>query len=270
MTKSSRLVRAIGTAATTTALAVGVAVAVPTAAQADPVNHYYIEIGGTGATPPAPHCTFSYDEGNKVLPPGSAAVPVCYPATAGPVLGPGGALVDLQTLQVHPDALTAPNFDSSAQQGYQNALKAAEDTYHAHPDARLTITGYSQGAQIGDEVLQTIAGGGTDIPRSRVDGMLYADPMQPGTGLGGILPKGVTVPVAGITSPGAGPAHFQGIPVERFCIHGDPICEAAIQNAPGYVSLHPLYPNAGNVIAQTIAQDGGDGIHWRKPDGSPA
>lgn len=268
MTKSSKLVRAVGSAAMTAALAVGGTVAASTAAQADPINHYYIEIGGTGATPPPPQCTHSYDAVNNALPPGSDAISVCYPATAGPFIGTNGPIVDLQTLQVHPDSIGAPNYDSSVQQGYQNALKVAEDTHQAYPDARITITGYSQGAQAADEVLQTIANGGTDIPRSQVDGMLYADPMQPGTGVGTLLPRGVGA--LGFTSPGAGPAEFQGIPVERFCIHGDPVCDASLQNAPGYFSLHPLYPNAGNVISQTLAHDGGDGIQWRNPDGSPA
>ena len=238
-------------------MALTAAVVPATAHAADP-EHYYIEIGGTGATPPAPHCTYSYDAANAALGLGSHAIPVCYPATAGPVLGTDGPVIDLTTLQLHPDSIGAPDYDTSVQQGYQNALKAAEDTYHAHPDARLTITGYSQGAQVADEVLQTIAHG-TDIPSSQVDGMLYADPMQPGSGVGTLLPRGVGA--LGFTSPGAGPVNFGSIPVQRFCLTGDPVCNFSALNAPGYFSQHPRYP--ADVIPQTLAQDGGNGTVWR-------
>lgn len=258
MSKTSRRVRAIGTAAATAALTVGAAVVVPATAHAADAGHYYIEVGGTGATPPAPHCTYSYDAANTTLPPGSTAIPVCYPATAGPVIGTNGPIIDLATGQVHPDSIGAPNYDASVQQGYQNALKVAEDTYHAHPGARITITGYSQGAQVADEVLQTIANG-TDIPSSQVDGMLYADPMQPGTGVGTLLPRGVGA--LGFTSPGAGPVDFGSIPVQRYCISGDPVCNFSLVNAPGYFSQHPRYPS--DVIPQTLTQDGGNGIVWR-------
>ncbi|MFB7494556.1 cutinase family protein [Streptomyces sp. NPDC056161] len=271
MSQTRMMARAVGTAVTTAALMVGTAVAFSSAAQAAGSGHYYIEIGGTGATNPTPDCpttTTSYVEANKTLPPGSSALPVCYPATAGPFVGPSGSLIDLGTLQFRPDALIAPNYDSSVQQGYQAALKAAEDTYSSHPDARITITGYSQGAQVADDVLQTITGGGTSIPLSQVDGMLYADPMQPGTGLTAQIPKGWGVP--GLTSPGAGPTEFNGVPVTRYCIHGDPVCDASLLNAPGYFKLHPLYPQPGNVIAQTLTDDGKDGIQWREPAGTPA
>ncbi|MEU9455844.1 PE-PPE domain-containing protein [Streptomyces sp. NPDC048277] len=265
------MARAVRTAAIAAALTAGAAVAFPAAAHAADAEHYYIEIGGTGPTASTPDCpttTSSYNEGNKTLPPGSTAILVCYPATAGPFIGTTGSLLDLTTLQFHPEALTAPNYDSSVQQGYQEALRVAEDTHRDHPDATITISGYSQGAQAADQVLQTIAGGGTGIPFSQVDGMLYADPMQPGTGLAAQIPKGWGVP--GFTSAGAGPAEFNGIPVARYCIHGDPICDASLLNAGGYFKLHPLYPTAGNVITQTLATEhGGDGIKWRNSDGTP-
>ncbi|WP_326693757.1 PE-PPE domain-containing protein [Streptomyces sp. NBC_01387] len=270
MSKSSRMARAVRTAVITAALAAGTAVAFPAAAHAADAEHYYIEIGGTGPTPADAgqgHCDTSYDEGNKALPPGSTAVDVCYPHTAGPFIGYSGSLIELPGLQVHPDALTAPNYDSSVQQGYQKGLQAAEDTHRAHPDARITITGYSQGAQAADQVLQTIAGDTTGIPLSQVDGMLYADPMTPGTGFTAQFPKGLGVP--GFTSPGAGPAEFNGIPVTRYCIHGDPVCDVSLVNAPHYFDLHPKYPAPGNVIAQTLADVGhADGIQWRNPDGN--
>ncbi|WP_438489856.1 cutinase family protein [Streptomyces sp. S186] len=235
----------------------GTAAVAPTVAQADSIDHYYIEIGGTTGASDEHECTTNYRAANQHLQPGSW-VPVCYPASAGPWLNGHGGVLDLN----------APSYDDSVKQGYDNLLAQAEKTHREHPDARLTIVGYSQGAQAADQVLQTIANGGTDIPRSQVNGMLYADPMQPGTGFTAQVPKGVGLP--GFTSPGAGPEKFNGIPVARYCIHGDPVCEASPVNIPGYFQLHDKYPYDGNVMTQTIAEDGRDGVQWRNPDGSPA
>ncbi|WP_241777551.1 PE-PPE domain-containing protein [Streptomyces sp. CT34] len=238
-------------------MVVGTAVFAPAVAQADSIDHYYIEIGGTTGAADQPECTTNYRAANQKLQPGSW-VPVCYPASAGPWENGRGGVLDLN----------APSYDDSVNQGYHNLLAKIEDTHRDHPDARLTVVGYSQGAQAADQVLQTIANGATDIPRSQVNGMLYADPMQPGTGFTAQIPKGVGLP--GFTSPGAGPAEFNGIPVARYCIHGDPVCDASLVNAPGYFTLHGTYPLDGNVMTQTIADDGHDGVQWRNPGGGPA
>lgn len=269
MSKTSRTVRAVGTAVMTAALAVGTALAFPSAAQAADAEHYYIQIGGTGPTKARPGCataTDSYDRANQALNLGASAVPVCYPASAGPLIGPHGSLID-EALRFNPDALTAPTYDASVEKGYKAALDKALETHKNHPAARLTITGYSQGAQIADRVLQTIAAGGTGIPRSQVDGVLYADPMQPDTGLGAHFPKGLGIPGVA-TLPGAGPVDFNGIPVSRYCITADPVCDLRSPlNAPNYFTLHGKYPEF--VIPQTLADHGQHGVHWRKADGSP-
>lgn len=269
MSKTSRMAQAVRTAAVTAVLAAGTAVAFPSAAHAAGAEHYYIEIGGTGPTANQDGCpttTTSYDAANNALGLGSSAVKVCYPASAGPLIGPTGGLVE-PPLQVHPEALTAPTYDASVQLGYQKGLQAAEDTHEAHPGARITITGYSQGAQAADQVLQTIANGSTGIPRSQVDGMLYADPMQPGTGFGAHLPKGLGIPGVA-TAPGAGPAEFNGIPVKRYCIVGDPVCDLrSLTNAPGYFNLHPRYPEF--VIPKNLTRDGQDGVQWVNENGDP-
>ncbi|MCD9875164.1 cutinase family protein [Streptomyces guryensis] len=262
------MTRALGTAAMTAVLAAGTAVAFPAAAQAVDAEHYYIEIGGTGPTADKNGCATtgsSYDRANEALRLGASAIQVCYPASAGPIIGPHGSLID-PSLQIHPDALTAPTYDASVNLGYRKGLEAAQETHKSHPDARITITGYSQGAQAADKVLQTIASGGTGIPLSQVDGMLYADPMQPDTGLGAHLPTWVGIPGVA-TSPGVGPAEFNGMPVRRYCITADPVCDLrSILNAPNYFSLHGRYPDL--VIPQTLALHGKDGVEWRKADGS--
>ncbi|WP_306320535.1 MULTISPECIES: cutinase family protein [unclassified Streptomyces] len=232
-------------------------------------EHYYIEIGGTGPTTNkdgCPNTTSSYDAANQAFGLGAAAIKVCYPASAGPLIGPSGGLVE-PSGKVNPEALTSPTYDASVQLGIERGLKAAQDTHNAHPDAQLTITGYSQGAQAADEVLQKIAKGNTGIPRSQVDGMLYADPMQPDTGFGARVPKGLGIP--GVASaPGAGPANFEGIPVRRFCIVGDPVCDLrSLTNAPGYFNIHWKYPESA--IPKSLTRTGGNGVEWLNENGDP-
>ncbi|ARF53855.1 PE-PPE domain-containing protein [Streptomyces gilvosporeus] len=251
MSTTSRLMRAVGTAAMTAAMVAGSAVVAPAVAQADDVHHYYLEVGGTGAAADAPGCTTTYGFANQHLDPGDKFIPVCYPASAGPWVG---------SKQFSPD-LNAPSYDASVELGYKNLLAKAEETHRNDPSARLTIVGYSQGAQVADVVLQKIANNETAVPRGQVNGMLYADPMQPGTGVLARIPKGLSA--FGITSPGAGPEQFPGVPVERFCIRGDGVCDAtSLASVLGYVTKHGQYPLDGNVMTRTIAHDGGDGITW--------
>ncbi|GAU65742.1 hypothetical protein SSP35_02_01090 [Streptomyces sp. NBRC 110611] len=253
MTLARTWKRAIGAAGATAAMVAGSAVA-PTAAQAEPVHHYYLEVGGTGSAAPAPACTSTYAIANKHLN-GGIPVPVCYPASAGPWLNGHNA----------PDP-TAPSYDASVREGYRKLLATAEETYRRDPGARFTIVGYSQGAQVADQVLRTIADGGTDIPRSQVNGKLYADPMQPGTGIWARVPKGWSA--LGFTSTGAGPATFDGVPVQRYCIRTDLACDAtSLQSVPGFLKQHPKYWQEGNVMAQTIGDDAGDGVIWYEADG---
>lgn len=172
---------------------------VPGAARADAAPHrYYIEIGGTGSAADAPGCTTTYGFANRHLD-GGTPVPVCYPASAGPWLNGRNT----------PD-LTAPSYDSSVAQGYANLLAAVEETHRKDPTARLTIVGYSQGAQAADAVLEAIATGTTGVPRELVNGMLYADPKQPGTGMWAKVPRGVGV--LGFTPTGPGPEKFPRCP----------------------------------------------------------
>ncbi|MFF4735897.1 PE-PPE domain-containing protein [Streptomyces sp. NPDC001262] len=248
MTLASRWKKTTGAAGAAAAMMVASVVAAPVA-HADPVHHYYLEVGGTGSAASAPDCTTTYSFANKQLD-GGIPVPVCYPASAGPWLNGHNV----------PDA-TALSFDASVREGYRNLLTAAEDTHRRDPGARFTIVGYSQGAQIADQVLQKIAAGDTGIPRSQVNGMLYADPMQPGTGIWAHVPNGWSA--LGFTSPGVGPEKIDGVPVQRFCIRTDGVCDAtSVQSIGGFLAQHPKYWQDGNVMTQTIGHDGGDGVVW--------
>ncbi|TJZ57274.1 PE-PPE domain-containing protein [Streptomyces piniterrae] len=248
MSRPSRLKRAVTAVAMTAAMVAAAAVA-PTVAHADSVHHYYIEIGGTGAAASAPDCSITFGYANQHLD-GGIPVPVCYPASAGPWLNG----------QNVPD-LNAPSFDASVKEGYERLLAAAEDTYRRDPGAKFTIVGYSQGAQAADHVLQKIANNETSIPREQVNGMLYADPMQPGTGIWARTPKGLSA--LGFTSTGAGPEKFPGVPVARFCIRTDAVCDAtSLQSVGGFFAQHPAYPKEGGIMARTIGHDGDDGVFW--------
>ncbi|MFJ8695102.1 PE-PPE domain-containing protein [Streptomyces roseolilacinus] len=251
MPKTSRLTRRVRTVALAAAMAAAAAL-VPGAARADEAPHrYYIEIGGTGSAADAPDCTTTYGYANRHLD-GGTPVPVCYPASAGPWLNGRNT----------PD-LTAPSYDSSVAQGYTNLLAAVEETHRKDPTARLTIVGYSQGAQAADAVLEAIAAGATGVPRELVNGMLYADPKQPGTGMWAKVPRGVGA--LGFTSAGPGPEKFPGVPVARFCIRGDLACDATTPVAALDFLLtdtHRRYFLDGNVMTRTITQEGLDGIFW--------
>ncbi|MBT2677215.1 PE-PPE domain-containing protein [Streptomyces sp. ISL-14] len=253
MRKTNRLSRRAKAVAVTAAMTAAAALT-PTVAQADDApSHYYIEIGGTGTAQPAPHCTITYGFANQYLEEGAKVVPVCYPASAGPWLNGQNQGPDL----------TAQSYDSSVAQGYENLLAAAKETHRKDPTAHLTIVGYSQGAQAADAVLETIANGATDIPRDQVNGMLYADPKQPDTGMWAKVPKGLGA--LGFTSTGPGPKEFPGVPVARFCIRGDLACDATTPVAAFDFFLtdkHGRYVQDGNVIARTITKDGLDGVFW--------
>lgn len=222
-------------------------------AAASSPGHYYLEAGGTGNSESAPECTSSYVYANQHLD-GGIGIPVCYPASAGPLVGGSGTSL----------GIGSPTYDASVKAGVAAMLRVAEKTHRAHPGARLTLTGYSQGADVVTGVLADIVGGRTDIPRSEVDGMLYGDPRQPGTGVESVVPAGASA--LGFTSSGPGPVNFPGIPVRRFCIRTDGICDfASPLAAVGYPTQHPRYPQPGGIISQTLARDGGNGITWYAP-----
>jgi hypothetical protein len=209
-----------------------VTLGVPAIAQAGPQTqqtHYYIEIGGTWD----PTAENTYRLANDRLD-GGTPIKVEYPASPGP----GIPFVQL-------------SYDESVHDGWLNASRKLQETYDSDRGARFTIVGYSQGAHVANLVLNDVADGRIDIPRSQVDGKLYADPMQPGTSIGAVVPQGSSV--FGFTSPGPGRVDFAGIPVQRYCINTDGVCDFAsgLQAAGGYVAQHPCYP--GSELPDTLA-----------------
>ncbi|MBV6702921.1 PE-PPE domain-containing protein [Kitasatospora aureofaciens] len=253
MSAQSRFARRLKAVLASTALALTGAAVVPTAAHADTAHHYYIEIGGTGSSLDAPRCTSTFDAANQHLN-GGIAIPVCYLASGGPFVGSHNEM---------PAPLFTPSFGDSVNQGYWNAKAALEKAYQDDPTAHFTIAGYSQGAWVGDLLLQSIANNGTAVPREQVDGMLYADPMQPGTGFWHLVPQGTLIPFVAY-SPGTGPENFPGgVPVQRFCIKTDGVCDAtSLDSFSGFLNQHPRYFQPGSVIDSTLANTGGNGTTW--------
>lgn len=239
---------AVATAAAALAVVTGVQVA-----QADATTRYYVEIGGTGASAAAPDCTRTYGYANQHLGDG-IAVPICYPASFGPLQGGDGSI----------PAPNAPRYDDSVKQGVEETLRKIGEIHRDDPGARITVVGYSQGADVGDRVLEKIAGGETDIPAEIMSGKLYADPRQPDTGIWAKIPAGTSI--EGITSPGAGPAEFPGMQVERHCITKDGVCDAtSLDSFRGYFQDHPKYPAENGIIPSTITADAANGVVWHQP-----
>ncbi|ADD40190.1 PE-PPE domain-containing protein [Stackebrandtia nassauensis] len=222
-------------------------------AQADAPQHYYVEIGGTGSSLNAPDCTKTYGFANQNLG-GAVAVPICYPASFGPLQGGDGTI----------PAPNAPRYDESVKQGVEETLKQIGDIHRNDPAATITVVGYSQGADVGDRVLEKIANGETEIPAEIMSGKLYADPRQPDTGIWAKVPAGTSI--EGITSPGAGPVEFPGMTVERHCIAKDGVCDAtSLDSFRGYFQDHPKYPAEGGIIPSTITAAPNNEVVWHQP-----
>ncbi|HJQ48747.1 MAG TPA: PE-PPE domain-containing protein [Amycolatopsis sp.] len=238
--KTARLAAAAGAMLAMTLGAPAIAQAATAAQQ----EHYYIEIGGTWD--PDAH---NYDLANQSL--NGIGVPVHYAASPGPGI-PGRQL----------------SYDESVHEGWLHASAVLRQTHRDHPGAHLTVVGYSQGAHVANLVLNDVADGVIDIPKSQVDGKLYADPMQPETSIGAIVPKGMSA--FGFTSPGPGRADFGGFPVQRYCINTDGVCDfASGPQAPGgYIAQHPCYPRYE--IPATLAQPVVHETTWIAPHPLPA
>lgn len=160
---------------------------------------------------------------------GGVKLKVDYPATAPGACG------------------TLPYVDS-VEAGHRNAVAVIEDAYRADPEGEFVVVGFSQGAQVANLLLEDIADGETVVPAHQVDAKLYGDPMQPGTGIGALIPEGVAVPFGGYVSPGQGRTDFGDIDFLRYCIETDGVCDnrSPLESIGGYFAQHPCY--AANVM----------------------
>lgn len=151
-------------------------------------------------------------------------------------------------------------FDESVAEGQRNAREVLERVHREDPGGEFVVVGYSQGAWVGELLLNDVADGKTSVPKSQVSGSLYGDPMHPGSGLFTLMPKGMSI--GGVTSPGPGRNDFGGMAVERFCIETDGICHANTIEAPGgYFVQHPCY--GAKIMPNTLSDGIEPGNHMR-------
>ena len=134
-------------------------------------------------------------------------------------------------------------FQQSVDIGVGNARGVLEAAHRENPAARIVVVGYSQGAEVASLLLAQIADGRTSVPPSMVEAKLYADPMQPGTGLGAVVPKGWGVPGINFISPGPGRTSYNGIRFIRYCIETDGVCDnrSPLESLGGYFAQHQCY-----------------------------
>lgn len=134
-------------------------------------------------------------------------------------------------------------YAQSVEQGVANARAVLDAAHRENPSARIVVVGYSQGAEVASKLLALIADGRTSVPPSMVEAKLYADPMQPVTGLGAVVPKGWGVPVINFVSPGPGRTSYNGIRFIRYCIATDGICDnrSPLESLGGYFAQHQCY-----------------------------
>lgn len=186
-------------------------------------QQYYVLIAGSCDTTGAvfDHPGIDYRGGVKLK--------VAYPATAPGACG------------------TLPYVDS-VEAGHRNAVAVIEEAHRADPDGQFVVVGFSQGAQVANLLLEDIADGLTSVPPSQVDAKLYGDPMQPGTGIGALIPEGFAVPFGGYVSPGQGRTDLGEIDFLRYCIETDGVCDnrSPLESIGGYFAQHPCY--AANVF----------------------
>lgn len=158
-----------------------------------------------------------YDGTNAALPPGVTFTKIHYSASIAPY--PGDPV----------------SMDDSVAEGIATLDRAVRDFHAACPGARITISGYSQGAIVAGDELNALSRT-SDIPHHLINGVLYGDPRRPGVnGPGGIETNLPTV-VPGITM--KGPRGFGGLTVKEICNRNDGIChsENPITNLLGFAN----------------------------------
>lgn len=155
-------------------------------------------------------------------------------------------------------------YTDSVMQGKQSAIETIQQAYNEDPNGHFTVVGYSQGAHVANLLLEEIADGNTTVPKEQVDAKLYADPMQPGTGVGQILPKGT--PFFSYISPGPGRTDFNGIPFLRYCITTDGVCDwrDPVQAPGGYLAQHSCYGRVFETITDGVFSN--QNHFWPKVD----
>lgn len=133
--------------------------------------------------------------------------------------------------------------DESVAEGTRNLEAAVRAVHTECPDTPITISGYSEGAEVAGDVRDNLAADPT-INHTRFNAVLYSDPRREGgvsTVLAGVFP--------GLTLRGPRPTESP-IATRQVCIRGDLICDARnplvnpigfVDSAVGYFVKHQTY-----------------------------
>lgn len=188
---------------------------------------------------------------NQRVPAGYAAVPVEYDDGVFPIPGQLG-------------------LDESVPRG-EAALTQAVHSYHDRcPGSRIIITGFSEGAVVAGNVINTLAHSNY-MNHGLVKGALYGDPRRPfgNGGRGGVaggIETNLPTLIPGITM--QGPNDFGDIAVREVCNENDGICNSTnlITNAAafanGIAGYSPLGNAHGYYIDPVAAVNRGPGLDF--------
>lgn len=161
------------------------------------------------------------------------------------------------------------------------ATERAVAGYQARcPGRPVVVAGYSQGARIAGDVLSDAGTGKAQrvkvgdryrtIDADGLSGELYSDPRREDPAGGGGIENVLIGLLPGTTMSGPRPGGFGTVPVNQYCVEGDPICDlpnpllrpiAALDGFVGYFTKHGYYPARMSAPVH-------DGRTWECRDGA--
>ncbi|GAA4616057.1 cutinase family protein [Saccharopolyspora hordei] len=168
--------------------------------------------------------------------------------------------------------------DESVAQGAAELERAVRDFHAGCSGSRLVLAGYSEGALVAGEVLQTLARDGS-IPHEQVNGVLYGNPRRAfgDGGIGGVaggIETNVPTILPGVTMRGG--HDFGDLAVHEICNVNDGICNSnnMITNLAAFANGLVGYASGDHGYDLNPARDLGSGLTLhpqpqRVPHGPP-
>lgn len=154
--------------------------------------------------------------------------------------------------------------DASVAEGTAKLERAVRDFHAACPGSRLVLTGYSEGAVVAGDVLQTFARGSA-IPHGQLAGVLYGNPRRPfgDGGLGGVaggIETNVPTILPGVTMHGG--QVYGDLAVRNVCNENDGICNSTnmITNLAAFANGLVGYASGDHGYDLDPARDLGTGL----------
>ena len=149
--------------------------------------------------------------------------------------------------------------------GGKSALDGAVRAFHAQcPGSHMVITGYSEGALVAGDELDTLSQSG-GIPHDLVKGVLYGDPRRAfgDGGVGGVaggIETNIPTILPGVTM--RGPRGFGDLAVHEICNENDGICNSTnmITNALAFANGLDGYASGDHGYSIEPVRDIGSGL----------